>query len=66
MVTVSRRVLLPLLAPILLRQLSTPRLHQIQFRPVRLHLFAINHANEEFGMAYPGSKTELPMEGGRT
>jgi len=64
MMTVSRRVLLPFLAPTLVP--SVPHLQQIQFRPARLRPFATNYPNEELGMAYPGSNTELPMEGGRT
>ena len=64
MVTVSRRALLPLLAPILTPTFC-PRLHQIQFRPVRLRPFPIHYTNKEFGMIYPGPKTTLPMRGGR-
>lgn len=65
MVTVSHRAPIPSWRRSL-RQLSVPRLHQIQFRPVRLRSFSIHHANKEFGMIYPEPKSTLPMEGGRS
>ncbi len=64
MVTVSSRVLLPLLAPILVPT-ACPTLASNTVPPVRLRPVTTNHANEEFGMIYPEPKITLPMGGER-
>jgi len=64
MVTISRQVFLPLLAPILVPT-AGPTLASNRLPPVRLRPVATNHANEEFGMIYPGPKITLPMGGER-